>query len=178
MSGFERLREPLDVALAEPESVLIGALGAHLLLDALELEPEQRADDPPERFALVVECDQLTALRVLEDEQKIENADRLLSLELCELLDDPALEVGVWPEGQCDHLHRADLRHYVHLRLLMWNCERFNGGAALQHGRPPSGGVVRITVAVPSLSARRPRPQARPCLRSAPASVGRRSHRR
>ena len=74
--GSSELCEPLDVRLREAERVVAGPLGLHLLLHALELEAEQRAHDPAQRLALVVEHNQLAGLRVLEHEQQIEDSDR------------------------------------------------------------------------------------------------------
>src|SRR5215204_5086977 len=58
-------------------------------------------------LALIVEGEEVTRLGVLSHEQKVKNADRLVTLQVCEFVHDSAFEPGVRVETYRKQLHRS-----------------------------------------------------------------------
>src|SRR5215204_1622318 len=58
-------------------------------------------------LALIVKGEEVTRLGILSHEQKVKDADRLVTLEVCEFVHDSAFEPGVRVEAYRQQLDRA-----------------------------------------------------------------------
>src|SRR5215208_8074702 len=112
------------LAFREPEGVAFDLRYLRWLL-AFEIEAKERADDGSQLFSLVVKGEEVTRLGVLPHEQKVQDADSLVTLEVCEFVHDPAFEPGVLVEAYRQHLDRAYiLSHTSPPSLLVAVCLR------------------------------------------------------
>src|SRR5215208_2565066 len=134
------------LAFREPEGVAFDLRDLSWLL-AFEIEAKECPDDGSQLFSLVVKGEEVTRLGVLSHEQKVQDADRLVALEVCEFVHDPAFEPGVRVEAYRQQLDRAYiLRHFSPPSLFVAVCLRCRGliNSALVSGLagcswPPSG---------------------------------------